>query len=107
MPKTVKVHVTFKETKRVLSHQKGADIQRLRPVFLEAFSDVLSSDIAPAHIKFQLFDNKFEDYVELSNENRFEEDTKVRAFVTNQAKQVFPAIVIFNGFKESPRGISI
>ena len=107
MPKTVKVHVTFNETKRVLSHQKGADVQRLRPVFLEAFSDVLSSDIAPAHIKFQLFDNKFEDYVELSNENRFEEDTKVRAFVTIQAKQVFPAIVIFNDFKESPRGISI
>lgn len=98
MPKTVKVHVTFDETKRVVSHQKGAEVQGLRPVFLQVFSDVLSSDIAPAQVKFQRYDDKFEDYVELSNEERFEEDIKIRALVTKQAKQVLlvTLAVIFN-----------
>lgn len=98
MPKTVKVHVTFDETKRVLSHQKGAEVQGLRPVFLQVFSDVLSSDIAPAQVKFQRYDDKFEDYVELSNEERFEEDIKIRALVTKRAKQVLlvTLAVIFN-----------
>lgn len=88
MPKTVKVHVTFDETKRVLSHQKGAEVEGLRHVFVQVFSDVLSSDIAPAHVKFQLYDDQFADYVELSNEERLEENCKIRALVTKQAKQV-------------------
>ena len=106
MPKTVKVHVTFEETKRVLSYQKGAEVQELRPVFLQVFSDVLSSDIAPSHVKFQLYDDQFKDYVELSNEKRLEEDSKIRAVVT---KQVFLIIlaVIFNIFEERPRGLSV
>ena len=109
MPKTVKVHVTFDQTKLVLSHQKGAAVEGLRPVFLQAFSDVLSSDIAPAHVKFQLYDDQFQDYVELSNEKRLEEDIKIRALVTKQEKQVFLAtlVVIFNIFEECPRGHSV
>lgn len=109
MPKTVKVHVTFDETKRVLSHQKGAEVEGLRHVFLQVFSDVLSSDIAPAHVKFQLYDDQFADYVELSNEERLEENCKIRALVTKQAKQVFlvTVAVIFNIFNECPRGFSV
>ncbi|KAL9955834.1 hypothetical protein ACROYT_G037219 [Oculina patagonica] len=87
MPKMVKIHVTYDETKRVVSHQKGGDVQGLRYVFLQVFSDVLSSDIAPAHVKFQRYDDKFEDYVELQNDETFEEDIKIRAFVFKQAKQ--------------------
>ena len=71
MPKTVKVHVTFDDTKRVLSYQKGAHVEGLRPVFLQVFSDVLSSDISPAQVKFQLYDNHFDDFVELSNAKGF------------------------------------
>ena len=109
MPETVKVHVTFDETKRVLSHQKGADVEGLRLVFVQVFSDVLSSDIAPAQVKFQLYDDYFKDHVELSNDKRLEEDIKVRAFVSKQADQVFlvTLAVIFNIFKECPRGVSV
>ena len=112
MPKTVKVHVTFDETKRVLSHQKGADVEGLRPVFLQVFSDVLSSDIAPAQVKFQLYDDHFDDYVELSNAKRLDEDIKIRALVTKQAKQVFLVTLavifnIFNAGSECPRGLSV
>lgn len=106
MPKTVKVHVTFDETKHVLSHPKGAAVEGLRHVFLQAFSDVLSSDIAPAHVKFQLYDHQFQDYVELSNEERLDEDIKIRALVIKQVFLVTLA-VIFNVFEECPHGLSV
>ena len=84
----VKVHVTYDETKRIVSHEKGGDIQGLRHVFLQVFSDVLSSDIAPAHVKFQRYDDKFEDYVELQNEEKVDVDLKVRALILKPVKQV-------------------
>ena len=93
MPKVVKVHVTYDETKRFLSHQKGGDVQGLRHVFLQAFSDVLSSDVAPAHVKFQRYDDKFEDYVELQNDERVDDDIKLRVFLFKQVKQVLFAII--------------
>ena len=101
--------MTFDETKRVLTHRRGAEVQELRPVFLQVFSDVLSSDIAPAQIKFQLYDDQFKDYVELLNEETLVEDIKVLALVSKQAKQVFldTLAVIFNIFEECPRALSV
>ena len=84
----VKVHVTYDETKRIISHQKGENVQGLRCVFIQVFSDVLSSDVAPAHVKFQLYDVKFEDYVELENDEALNDDIKLRAFIFKQVKQV-------------------
>ena len=95
MPKMIKIHVTYGETKRVISHQKGGEVQGLRHTFLQVFSDVLSSEIAPAHVTFQRYDDKFEDYVELQNNERLEDDIKIRALIS---KQVLIVVVsdIFN-----------
>ena len=90
MPKMVTVHVTHDETKRILSLQKGENIQGLRHIFLQLYSDVLSSDIAPAHVKFQRYDEKFEDYVEIPNDEKVDDDMKVRALV----KQVLLVFVL-------------
>ena len=88
MPKTVKVHVTFNEFKRILSHQKGGEIKELRHLFLQVFSDVLLDQVAPAAVTLQRYDPSFEDYVELNNDEKLEDDTKIRALVSKQDKQV-------------------
>ena len=93
MPKIIKIHVTYDETKRVISHQKGGEVQGLRQIFLQVFSDVLSSEIAPAHVTFQRYDDKFEDYVELQNDERLEDDIKIRALLSKQVKQVLIVVV--------------
>ncbi len=94
----VKVHVTYDETKRFVSYQKGGDVQGLRHVFLQVFSDVLSSDIAPAHVKFQRYDDEFNDYVELQNDERVEDRINIRALISKPVKEVQLAFVsdIFN-----------
>jgi len=60
---------------------------RIKACFPTVFSDVLSSNIAPAQVKFQLYDDQFKDYVELSDEKRLEEDIKTRALVTKVTRQ--------------------
>ncbi|KAJ7373603.1 hypothetical protein OS493_011208 [Desmophyllum pertusum] len=91
MPKMIKIHVTYGETKRVISHQKGGEVQGLRHTFLQVFSDVLSSEIAPAHVTFQRYDDKFEDYVELQNNERLEDDIKIRALISKQTARSSPS----------------
>ena len=81
MAEMVKVHVTYDETKRILSYQKGSDVQGLRYVFLQVFSDVTSDHVAPANVKFQRYDAGFADYVELDNCEKIEGDIKIRALV--------------------------
>ena len=88
MPKMVKVHVTFNETKRILSLEKGGEIKELRHLFLQLFSDVLLDQVAPAAVKVQRYDPSFEDYVELNNDEKLEDGTKIRALVSKQDKQV-------------------
>ena len=88
MPKMVKIHVTYGETRRVVSYQKGGEVQGLRHIFLQAFADVLSSEVAPVHVTFQGYDAEFEDYVELQNDEKLENDVKVRALVSTRFKQV-------------------
>lgn len=88
MPQTVKVHVTYDETKRIITHQKGGDVQGLRHLFLQVFSDVLSDRIAPANVTFQRYDDKFADYVELNNDEKLKDDLKIRALTWKPDKQV-------------------
>lgn len=88
MPKMVKVHVTYGESKRIVYQQTGGEVQGLRHVFLQVFSDVLSSNIAPAQVNFQRYDDEFHDYVDLQNDERVENNIKIRALISKQYKQV-------------------
>lgn len=90
MSRMVKVHVTYDKTKRIISHQKGSEVQALRRVFLQVFSDVLSDQVAPANVIFQRYDDSFSDYVELNNDEKLDDDdTKLLALVSKQDKQVW------------------
>lgn len=86
--KMLNVHVTHEENKRIISFQKGGEVKEFRHLFLQVFSDVLLDQVAPANVKLQRYDDSFEEYVDLSNEERLEEDLKLLALVSNQERQV-------------------
>ena len=88
MSQTVKVHVTYEETKRVISQQKGGEVQALRHLFLQVFSDVLSDRVAPANVTFQRYDDNFADYVELENDEKIKDDVKILALISKPDKQI-------------------
>ncbi|XP_020605055.1 uncharacterized protein LOC110043887 isoform X4 [Orbicella faveolata] len=84
-----KVHVTFGDSKRIMSYEKGVEVKELRSLFLSEFSDVLADDISPANVKFQVLDETFKDYVDLGNNQQLEENAQIKAitFATKE-KQV-------------------
>ena len=86
--KMIKVHVTHDENKRIISFQKGGEVKEFRHLFLQVFSDVLLDQVAPANVKLQRYDDSFDEYVGLSNEETLEEDLKLRALVSKQDRQV-------------------
>ena len=86
--KMLKVHVTHEENKRIISFQKGGEVKEFRHLFLQVFSDVLLDQVAPANVKLQRYDDSFEEYVDLGNEERLEEDLKLLALVSKQDRQV-------------------
>lgn len=86
--KMLKVHVTHEENKRIISFQKGGEVKEFRHLFLQVFSDVLLDQVAPANVKLQRYDDSFEEYVDLGNEERLEEDIKLLALVSKQDRQV-------------------
>lgn len=86
--KMLKVHVTHDENKRIISFQKGGEVKEFRHLFLQVFSDVLLDQVAPANVKLQQYDDSFEEYVDLGNEERLEEDVKLLALVSKQDRQV-------------------
>ena len=84
-----KVHVTFGDSKRIMSYEKGTEVQELRSLFLSVFSDVLADDISPANVKFQVLDKTFEDYVDLGNDQHLGENARIKAItVGTKEKQV-------------------
>lgn len=85
--KMLKVHVTHDENKRIISFQKGGEVKEFRHLFLQVFSDVLLDQVAPANVKLQRYDDSFEEYVDLGNEERLEEDVKLLALVSKQDRQ--------------------
>lgn len=87
--KSRKVHVTFGDSKRIMSYQQGTEVQELRSHFLSVFSDVLADDISPANVKFQVFDKTFKDYVDLGNDLRLDENAQIKAItIATKEKQV-------------------
>ena len=84
-----KVHVTFGDSKRIMSYEKGVEVKELRSLFLSEFSDVLADDISPANVKFQVLDETFKDYVDLGNNQQLEENAQIKAItVATKEKQV-------------------
>ena len=82
-------HITFRDSKRIISYEKGDDLQDSRHHFLRAFSDAVSNDVAPGHVKFQQYDETFEDYVDLESGAKLEENARLKAIViSKQGKKV-------------------
>ena len=76
-----RVHVTFGDSKRVISLPKGEIVKDLRYHFLRSFSDILSEHVAVANVKFQRFDDTFQDYIDLENDDKLENNGRVKAFI--------------------------
>ena len=79
-----KAHVTYGDSKRIITYNKGDDVQALRHHFLRVFSDELSDDVAPANVKFQRYDSTFEDYEDLENDGELDKNAKLKAIVTHK-----------------------
>ena len=84
----IRIHVTHGEIKRIISFQKGGEVCKLRPHFLQTFSDVLSGDIAPEHVTFQEFHEDFKDFAELHSDATLDNDIKIRAITLKTPKKV-------------------
>lgn len=77
-----KAHITYGDSKRIITYNKGEAVQELRLHFLRVFSDELSSDVAPANVKFQRYHDNFQDYEDLANDVQLEDNAKLRVIVT-------------------------
>lgn len=87
--KSRKAHITYGDSKRTITYNKGEAVQELRHHFLRAFSDELSDDVAPANVKFQRYHDNFQDYEDLANDAQLEDNAKLRVVVTHkQGKKV-------------------
>ena len=73
----VNIHVTYNDTKRIISYQKGGNVQGLTSKILQRFSDVLPANVASEQFRFLRYDERFQDHVELENEFKFDDDHKV------------------------------
>ena len=76
-----RLHVTFGDSKRIISLPKGEKVKDLRYHFLRSFSDILSEHVAVANVKFQQFDDAFQDYTDLESDQTLEENGRVKAFI--------------------------
>ena len=82
LQKSRKVHITYGDSKRIITYNKGEAVQELRLHFLRVFSDELSGDVAPANVKFQRYHDNFQDYEDLANDVQLEDNAKLRVIVT-------------------------
>ena len=89
-PTKANVHVTYGDSKRIITYIKGETIHALCRHFLSAFSDKLSDDVAPVNVTFQRYNTFYQDYVDLANDVQLEDNAKLRVIVTHKhLKKVF------------------
>ncbi|PFX22481.1 hypothetical protein AWC38_SpisGene13003 [Stylophora pistillata] len=83
MADTININVTYNKTKRVISYKKDGDVQGFSRLFLQVFSDVLPCKVTPIQVKFLQHDDKMgaEDYQELQNNDKLDDNKRIRAFV--------------------------
>ena len=79
-----KAHVTYGDSKRIITYNKGEAVEELRHHFLRVFSDELSDDVAPANVKFQRYNPTFQDYEDLENDATLDKNAKLKAIVTHK-----------------------
>ena len=77
----VSIHVTYNDTKRIISYQKGGDVQGLISKILQRFLDVLPANVISKQVKLQRYDKTFEDLTECENELKFDDDHKVTVLI--------------------------
>ena len=77
----VSIHVTYNDTKRIISYQKGGDVQGLISKILQRFSDVLPSNVISEQVKLHRYDKRFKDLAECKNKFKFDDDHKVTVLI--------------------------
>ena len=95
LSKSFKVHVTFGDSKRVLTLNKGEGVAELRYNFLRCFSDELSDDVPPGNIKFQRYVDKFDDYEDVTSDAKLTENMKLLALSTKAKSQESTEVTFF------------
>ncbi|XP_068674870.1 uncharacterized protein [Montipora foliosa] len=81
-----KVHVTFCENKRTLSFSEDDKVSSLRYDFLRLFSDVLTEDIAVANVTFQKYESAFQEFVDVENDVKLDDNSKIKVVITPKLK---------------------
>ena len=87
MDDQINIHVTYEFTKRVIPCPKGEVVEGFAILFLQTFSDVLPLEVEPSDVKFQLYVETFEDYVDLQGNETLKDGMKLRALIPGQVKK--------------------
>ena len=77
----VNIHVTYNDIKRIISYQKGGDVQGLTSKILKRFPEISRAKDASEPFKLLRYDERFKDYAELENEFKFDDDHKVTVLI--------------------------
>lgn len=73
--------MTFGESERSLRFSEGEVVGQLRQRFLEAFPEYLSDGITETNVRFQQYDDNTKEYVGIKNEEKLENNARVRAVI--------------------------
>ena len=73
----VNIHVTYNDTKRIISYQKGGNVEGLTSEISQRFPEISRAKDASEPFKLLRYDERFKDYAELENEFKFDDDHKV------------------------------
>ena len=73
--------MTYNDTKRIISYQKGGNVQGLTSEILQRFSDVLPANVISEQVKLQRYDKTLKDLTECENQLKFDDDHKVTVLI--------------------------
>ncbi|CAH3159483.1 unnamed protein product [Pocillopora meandrina] len=86
MADQVDIHVTYKDSKHIISCPKGEVVEDFTIRFLEAFADMLPREVEPSDVKFQLHVEKFDDYVDLQSNELLKDGSKLRVRIPERGQ---------------------
>ena len=79
--------MTYKDSKHIISCPKGEVVEDFAIRFLEAFADMLRLEVEPSDVKFQLYVETFDDYVDRKGNEPLKDGMKLRALILRQVKK--------------------